>query len=195
MKVAYVVVSSYVGISIGAEHLYADLRINGGENIRLERVMGLEEAKRLDEKDQSGGIWECLVTDGDGKTERFNSMAEIKAEAIPLAKQMGIDWLEAGNPIYVEPVKILLAPSDFPEVKLTRCGELFSLYRNSEARQARAERDKRRTVYSFKEFSLGSEALSRALDKVQELEAQIKDETNLQSQYTHEFFELCPIRK
>ena len=117
-KTAHVEISSFRGISFGAEHYYAKFITgydDGDINEKLKRKLDLKEAKKLDIKDQTGGVWEDHVLDGDGLTERFNTKEEIYQAAIKVAEEHNIDLVVVGERSSIEAKRIIVAPERISE--------------------------------------------------------------------------------
>ena len=116
-------ITSFVGLSIGAEHYYAKLIGSEYNKHPLVRPLSLEEAQQLDIKDQSGGLHqrahERAVRLGDTlTTERFNTKEEIYTAAIKYCDEHGIDILIEGSFVYVQSQKVIKFPCDDTKGKL-----------------------------------------------------------------------------
>jgi hypothetical protein len=101
-NVVYLVITSWQGISLGAEHYYAKLKGDAyGEytTYDLHKVMTEEDAEILRKKDD----WRHYKAGS--LTDRFNTKEEARESAIlalPTAFPHAVALLE-GNPAYVEP--------------------------------------------------------------------------------------------
>jgi len=112
----YLEISSWVGISGGAIHVYGTLKgcVNGKDvSIELERAIGKAEAEFLNEKDYGKdaklGMWE----EGD-TTIRFNTVRELCNYAKKVFKEKfphGKILIE-GRSSYLDPAKVLVAPAE-----------------------------------------------------------------------------------
>jgi hypothetical protein len=88
-KLAYLDITSWVGISIGAEHFYGNL-IMGDNKIELMREITIHEAVALDKKDGGWGTRVSAWKNGDKTTNRFNNRKSIAKVAIEIGKEKGI---------------------------------------------------------------------------------------------------------
>jgi len=106
MKIAYLEINSWVGISFNAEHIYGKLHIDG-ETIELERKISKEEADILNRKD-AASLGESFFNLKEGDyTIRYNDESELVKDAIKNAIERDVDVLIEGCPVYVEPQKVL----------------------------------------------------------------------------------------
>ena len=107
MKIVYLVISSWTGISIEAEHFYGKLifrdKYETIQEIELKRKLSLKEAKLLDKKDDCH-TWQILR-----ETERFNSTNDIQKLAIKTYKKLfpSAEILIEGRSSVAEPQPIL----------------------------------------------------------------------------------------
>jgi len=118
----YLQITSWAGVSIGAEHSYGELcGYNGKEDqtIELKKALTREDARLLNKKDSTyGRLWK------EGElTKRFNTEEEI----IKIAKK---EWkkhfpqakvLIEGRSGILEPQLIIVAPADYKR----KCNILF----------------------------------------------------------------------
>lgn len=122
-KIFYLEISSWVGISIGAEHYYAKLN-TGNEKYELSREMTRNEAIALDEKDDAMGSYEDAWERGEKTSTRFNSLDEIYESAQKKALELNCDILIEGKSHYVQPQKILYAKS----LNIDHANEIFNQF-------------------------------------------------------------------
>ena len=108
MNIVYLNITTWSGISIGAEHCYGTL-IYIAEAIELTRKLPVEECIKLNKKDTNFGV---RYSPGD-LTERFNSYDDIRILAIDTFKYHfpDADILVEGGCV-ADPVRILVAPND-----------------------------------------------------------------------------------
>lgn len=110
-------ISSWVGISGGAIHVYGKLvghDTNGKRvNIELERPIGQEEAKALNQKDYGKDAYLCMWDEGD-TTIRFNTVQELHTFAKKGFKENFPNGkvLIEGRSYALDPELILVAPAE-----------------------------------------------------------------------------------
>ena len=107
-KMAYLVISSWIGVGIGAEHFYGKITFRSTSRVdtrekELKRKLSLNEAKALDKKDGCH-TWRVLR-----ETERFNSSDDIRKLAIKTYKKLFplAEFLIEGRSSIAEPQPII----------------------------------------------------------------------------------------
>lgn len=125
-NVVNVEISSWRGVSLGAEHFYASLVFHNADGQyqrkELRHELTVKEAKALNKKD--GGAY----TPG-YMTERFNTVEDIHRVAIDTFKQLvpHAKILMCGRDAVLEPQMILVGPEDYKarvNQLAARCKEL-----------------------------------------------------------------------
>ena len=121
-NIPVVEISSWAGISIGAEHCYATLYHPTEElsKERLTRGISREEAAYLNKKDTWSG-WE----EGD-VTERFNTEEEIRDAIIELNKKHGYPLIVEGSYSVAEPQRIIYCTNEEFKTAMNVIHEEFS---------------------------------------------------------------------
>lgn len=121
-KTYHLEISTFRGISFGAEHWYGNLSYydEDGEYQRdqIEKQFDMEEAKKLDIKDKGRGTYARAVRLGTNFTNRFNSKEELRKKAVEIVKSFGGELLVEGNQCYVEPKPVLYTTLDLPLDKI-----------------------------------------------------------------------------
>ena len=109
MKIASVIVSSYVGVSIGASHSYGDLIIDGRQEA-LVRPLTTGEANALNADAKAKGDKNNQYRKG-LVSHRFLTEEDVLAEAEMQARAAGADVLFHGG--YSDPVPVIYGPEPF----------------------------------------------------------------------------------
>lgn len=130
MKIGCLEISSWVGIGIGAEHIYG--KVNGE---RLSRPYGEKDAKDMSIKDGRRRYYHP-----EDETERFNNEGQMFPYAIEEAKKQGIEVLLVGNPVYIEPKKIIYT-ADHIELPIEELNKMADDYAKLDWRTQEAEQD------------------------------------------------------
>ena len=96
-NIAHLNITSWYGISIGAEHYYGNLYYNN-KKIEISRQMTKKEADYLNKKDSIRGINILAYEKGD-KTTRFSNKTEIIKIAVKIIKRKftNVDLLLEGD--------------------------------------------------------------------------------------------------
>ncbi len=121
-QVVYLDITSFSGVSIGAEHYYGKLVCSGDEykTIELEKKLTSRQAKELNKKDGYGSVFRA-----DSLTGRFDTEQEIISLAIVEYKKHFPEAkiLLLGDSASAEAKKVLDAPSKELQEK---CNALFN---------------------------------------------------------------------
>ncbi len=110
LKVVYLDISSWRGISIGASHWYGKL-VCGKERIELYRVLTAVGAREMNRR------WGRETFEKDDTCKSFESERDIINLARATFKKhfKGASVLILGSPVYADPQKVLIGPRDFKQ--------------------------------------------------------------------------------
>ena len=107
MKAVYLRITSWAGVSIGAEHFYGSLTCNSPHSkVEVSKPMSQEEVDTLNKKDN----WDSYKV-GD-LTERFDTEDDVRQRAIEILKVHFPDCelLFEGSSCCSDPCKVVIAP-------------------------------------------------------------------------------------
>lgn len=109
LKVVYLEISSWRGISIGASHWYGKLVCNG-EHIELRRKLSAKDAAEMNRKWSSGNIFRR-----GSMCKSFDSEQDIIKLAVTTFKKhfKGASVLVLGHSCTADPQKVLIGPREF----------------------------------------------------------------------------------
>ena len=119
---AFLEITSWEGISWGAEHYYGKLILNTDtyDEIELQQVMTIKYGKELDKKDNGHGIWERAARRKE-TTGRFKTKKSIINIAKTKCEELEIVFLILGKSGCIQSQKVLLAPD---HINIKRLNEL-----------------------------------------------------------------------
>jgi len=120
-KIVWLKITSFVGISPGAVHIYGELFRDGNfDGVDLTRTLTVAAARKLNKwyRQQSGGAGSGFTYRAGGTTTGFENEEEVVALAITTYKDHlpGAEVLIKGHQAFADPQPVLDGPPDVMEL-------------------------------------------------------------------------------